>query len=113
MNYENYVKKNYKELCVNPFCLNLRLPDELGLCNDCFHHLTKVTGNREIYDYSGKKPELKITLKEALEKLITSGMGGDSFRRLRFDDEPCIFCKEKQKRTLENINLHKSNSQKR
>jgi hypothetical protein len=103
---------NYEEYCVNPFCLNYKLPDELGLCNECYNELARIIGQRKIYDYSGKKPKLLITIKEALEKLIANGKGGCSFRRLRFDDEPCLHCRESQNEVTEKRNLNSSNRQK-
>ncbi len=113
MDYEKYMKKNYTNLCVNPFCFNFKLPDELGLCNVCFNNLIQIVGYHNIYDYSGKKPELKLTLKEALERLIDAGKGGGSFKRLRFEDDLCSFCKDGQKRTPKNLKNTNSNSQER
>ncbi len=112
MKNEYYGGKELEDLCVTPFCQNLRLPDELGLCNECFNALTKTMPFRKIYDYSKKEPKLLITLKEALEKIIEHGNSGAAFRKLRFSDEPCWDCKEKQKRTAEKRNYSGSNSQK-
>ena len=103
---------NYEELCVNPFCLNYKLPDELGLCNECFNDLAKIIGHKNIYDYSDKKAKLQITIKEALEKLISNGKRGRGIRRLRFDDEPCQNCRNTENQVTENRNSNSSNRQK-
>ena len=94
MRGEEPLRIKFEEYCVNPFCLNYKLPDELGLCNECFNNLTQIIGSKRVYDYSGKKPKLLITVKEALEKLIIDGKGGCAITRIRLDDQPCFKCRK-------------------
>ena len=41
---------NPKDLCAKPFCSNYKIPDDLGLCNECLNDLTSLIGLKEIYE---------------------------------------------------------------
>lgn len=93
---ELYTKYGYKpqNLCIKPFCYSDKLPGQLGLCCDCLKDLEEMLGMREIYDYTGQIPKLKITPKEAIELIIQYHKGG-YITRLRFDHEPCSECRDR------------------
>jgi hypothetical protein len=93
---ELYAKHGFKprNLCIKPFCISDKLPDQLGLCCNCLKELEEMIGMREIYDYSGQTPKLKITTKEAIELLIQNKKGS-LIGKLRFDIEPCYYCRER------------------
>lgn len=83
-----------KNLCIKPFCVSDKIPGELGLCCNCFKELEEMIGMRQIYDYTGLVPKLKITTKEAIELLIQNKKGS-MIGKLRFDIEPCNYCRER------------------
>jgi hypothetical protein len=74
MNEKEMKEKYSKELhlkCVRPFCLNqCEIPNDLKLCIRCFKELEELVGLRAIYDFSGKTPKVKMSIKEAIETLL-------------------------------------------
>jgi len=85
---------NPKDLCIKPFCTNYKVQDHLGLCNQCLNDLVSLIGLQQIYDYSDKKSQAKITIKEAVELLIEHKKGNFS-NRFRLIDEPCSRCQDR------------------
>jgi hypothetical protein len=109
---ELYTKYGYKpqNLCIKPFCFSEKIPGQLGLCCDCTKDLQDLLGMKEIFDYTGLTPTLKITPKEAVELLIQYHKGS-FITRLRFEHEPCYSCSEKANsnpQKVEKLNVQQS-----